>query len=66
MTPYELRFEIFKEARAIAETNYHSQVEWIMNAKDVDIETIKSLPEYPSYEKIEELANQINNFVSSK
>lgn len=66
MTPYELRFEIFKEAREIAERNYHSQVEWIMNAKDVDIETIKSLPEYPSYEKIEELANQINNFVSSK
>ena len=65
MTPYELRFEIFKQANGLAQDEYHAAFataeEWNKsNSIKMDY------PEFPSYEKIEKLANKINDFVSSK
>ncbi len=67
MTPYELRFEIFKQARGLAESEFSAHLEmterWNVNPQN----TVKmDYPEFPSYEKIELLAEKINNFVSTK
>lgn len=65
MTPYELRFEIFKEAECLAERQYQSEYSaacmWNEN-NPIKVD----YPTFPSYEDIEELANRINDFVSSK
>lgn len=70
MTPYELRFNIYQEARKILETEYRYKY----NLALTEISRLKSYdkipenyyPEYPSEEKIEELAKKINIFVNSK
>jgi len=67
MTPYELRFEIFKQAYAHAQDEYHSAFtaveQWNGNPKN---SVMMDYPDFPSYEQIEALADKINNFVSSK
>ena len=67
MTPYELRFEIFKQAMSLAETDYQARYTtvamWNENPKNT---VMMEFPEYPSYEEIEALAGRINEFVSSK
>lgn len=65
MTPYELRFEIFKQAIGLTQDEYHAKFsisdEWNKN------NSVKmDYPEFPTYEQIEALADKINNFVSSK
>ena len=64
MTPYELRFEIFKQANGLAQDEYHTafaRAEMLSkNNQNV------KLPDFPTYEQIEALANKINTFVSSK
>ena len=65
MTPYELRFEIFKQANCLAQDEYHAAFtvaeQWNqLNSVKMDY------PDFPSYEKIEELADKINEFVSNK
>jgi hypothetical protein len=65
MTPYELRFEIFKQANGLAQDEYHANFaltdEW--NKKN----SVKmDYPTFPSYEQIEALAFKINEFVSTK
>lgn len=65
MTPYELRFEIFKQANGLAQDEYHASFaladEWNKN------NSVKmDYPIFPSYDEIEELATKINDFVSSK
>ena len=65
MTPYELRFEIFKQANGLAQDEYHAAFtvaeQWNqLNSVKMDY------PEFPTYEKIEELADKINEFVSNK
>ena len=65
MTPYELRFEIFKQAQSLADQEFHAS----FNLADQwnQLNSVKmEYPDFPTYEKIEELANKINNFVSSK
>ena len=65
MTPYELRFEIFKQAYGQAQDEFQSNynlAEMWNDRNDVKME----YPDFPTYEQIEELANKINNFVSSK
>lgn len=65
MTPYELRFEIFKQAIGLAEMEYQSKygaaAMWNENNQ-----VKMDYPEFPLYEHIEGLAEKINNFVSSK
>ena len=57
MTPYELRFEIFKEARLIATEDF-------CNKKDAAEEG--TYTPFPTVEQIEVLADQIKDFVEKK
>jgi hypothetical protein len=65
MTPYELRFEIFKQAYAHATDEYHAEYN-IVDNHNQNTGSKRNYPSFPSYEKIEQLAEKINNFVSSK
>ena len=65
MTPYELRFEIFKQANGLAQDEYHAAFE-TAEEWNKSYSVKMDYPEFPSYEKIEKLADKINNFVSSK
>jgi len=65
MTPYELRFEIFKQAYAHANDEYLAAYN-IVDNHNQNTENKRNYPTFPSYERIEELAEKINNFVSSK
>ena len=58
MTPYELRFEIFKEARLIATEEFYNKRE---TAKEENV-----YRPFPSVKEIEALADQIKNFVEEK
>ncbi len=66
MTPYELRFEIFKQA-------YHMLSDEFCNKHDVAREWNErvgklelELPEFPSLNQVLQQAEIINDFVSSK
>lgn len=65
MTPYELRFEIFKQAYAHANDEYLTRYN-IVDTYNQNTGSKLDYPSFPSYEKIEALAEKINNFVSSK
>ena len=58
MTPYELRFEVFKEARLIATEDFY-------NKKEDAKEDGRNIP-FPSVRQIQALADQIKNFVEEK
>jgi hypothetical protein len=62
MTPYELRFEIFKEARLIATEDFCNKREYYM---DKDQKNSKYTP-FPTVEEIQVLADQIKDFVEEK
>ncbi|NBP04462.1 MAG: hypothetical protein EBU90_31140 [Proteobacteria bacterium] len=65
MTPYELRFEIFKQAYGQAQDEF--QANYNLAEMWNDKNTVKvDYPQFPTYEQIETLADKINNFVSSK
>lgn len=65
MTPYELRFEIFKQARGLAESQYAASFEIVQHHNSNESKKW-DYPVFPSYESIEALANKINDFVSTK
>ena len=65
MTPYELRFEIFKQAQALADQEFHVTWQSVDRKNEMYKDSIE-YPAYPSYEQIEKLADKINEFVSSK
>jgi hypothetical protein len=63
MTPYELRFEIFKQAIGLSQDEYHCKYAMVEEWNKTN--SVKmDYPEFPTYVEIEELANKINNFVS--
>jgi len=67
MTPYELRFEIFKQANGLAQDQYHAEFALAEMWNKDRSKTVKiDFPDFPSYEYIEALADKINSFVSSK
>ena len=67
MNPYELRFEIFKQAQTLADQEYHTQYATIAMLNESPKNSVMmDYPKYPSYEYIEKLAERINTFVSSK
>lgn len=67
MTPYELRFSIFKEAESLAQCKHAAEVEVVERWNSNPDNSIKmEYPEFPTFEYIQELANKINTFVSSK
>jgi hypothetical protein len=65
MTPYELRFEIFKQAQRLADQEFHVTWQSVDRKNELYKDSIE-YPTYPSYEQIEKLAEKINVFVSSK
>ena len=65
MTPYELRFEIFKQAQTLADQEFHTVWQSVDRKNEMDKDSIK-YPTYPTYDDIEKLAEKINSFVSSK
>jgi hypothetical protein len=62
MTPYELRFQIFQEARLIATEDFCSKREYFM---DKGQKNGKYIP-FPTVEEIQVLANKIKDFVEEK
>ena len=65
MTPYELRFKIFQEAECLADRQYQS--EYAAATMWNENNSVKmDYPAFPTFEYIQQLANQINDFVSSK
>jgi hypothetical protein len=67
MTPYELRFEIFKQANLLAQDEYQSTSGMVAMWNDNPSNSVKmEYPDFPSYDYIEKLAFKINDFVSSK
>ena len=67
MTPYELRFEIFKQANSLAQDEYQSTFALVAMWNDNPSNAVKmEYPDFPTYEQIEKIADKINAFVSSK
>ena len=69
MTPYELRFEIFKQAQNLADQEFHVKYgtadRW-NDEVDKNGGIRVEYPEYPMFHYIETLAERINDFVSGK
>lgn len=64
MTPYELRFEIFKQAQTLAEFRYHADMGIIERRKELNPGNSEDYPTYPTFEYIQKIAEDINAFVS--
>jgi hypothetical protein len=71
MTPYELRFEIFKQAQKWIEFEYNQKIhqynvetDRFLENGDTTFSTKK--PEMPSFQTVLETANKINKFVSNE
>jgi hypothetical protein len=64
MTPYELRFEIFKQAYNMLHDEYCMKYE-ISNLEHENPGK-SEFPEFPSLSQVLEQAETINDFVSSK
>lgn len=71
MTPYELRFEIFKQAQKLVEYefeqkiyDYNLNLDRFYDNKSKVIPDFENKPEFPTFEKILEVASSINKFVS--
>jgi len=67
MTPYELRFEIFKQAYNMLNDQfsmeYDTAVRW---NEDENKKVAMDYPEFPTLNQVLEQAEIINDFVSSK
>lgn len=65
MTPYELRFAIFKQAYSMLNDEFCSKTDIARELNEKN--TVKiDFPEFPTLNKVLEQAEIINNFVSSK
>jgi hypothetical protein len=64
MTPYELRFEIFKEAQNLANNQYHTRWAYVDRKLEIDSTYPEDYPSYPSFDHIQKIAEDINKFVS--
>jgi len=68
-TPFELRFDIFNEAKSILSEQYYSEREDALSRHQIETDAGKNpeLPEpptYPSFSEIRDMAQRINKFVS--
>ena len=74
-TPFELRFEIFKQAMQLKEIEYFQSRDNIMTRYEWDREYAQAnggdvgydpeLPKFPTFSEITEYASRINDFVSN-
>ena len=66
-TPYELRFEVFKQAYAMMNDQFSIEYDTARVWNDNSENTVKiDYPEFPTLDKVLEQAQIINDFVSSK
>ena len=68
--PYELRFNMLMEAKNLLVEEYHAEVDRLTNRyfalKDAgDTVEYPTLPRYPTFEDIQQLCKEMNNFVSN-
>jgi hypothetical protein len=66
MSPYELRFEIFKQAYNIVSDKFAAEMEQALRYNE-DLSVVHQkidYPNYPSYREVEQIAEKINTFVS--
>jgi hypothetical protein len=66
MTPYELRFEIFKQAYNMLNDKFIIEYDTIKYWNEHEFGHTKECPDFPTLEQVLEQAEVINNFVSSK
>ena len=65
-TPYELRFEIFKQAYNMLNDEFCVEYDFARTWNENCMNTVKmDLPEFPSLRKVLKQAEVINAFVSS-
>jgi len=65
MTPYELRFEIFKQAYSMLNDQFSIEHDTARCWNDNSMHTVKmDYPEYPSLNQVLKQAAIINDFVS--
>ena len=66
MTPYQLRFEVFKQAYNMMNDQFNIEYdtarEWNEKVNRIDLE----YPQFPTLNQVLEQAEIINDFVSSK
>ena len=68
--PYELRFNMLMEAKNLLVEEYHSEVDRLTNRyfalKDAGtVVEYPTLPNYPTFEDIQQLCIEMNYFVSN-
>lgn len=67
MTPYELRFEVFKQAYNMMNDQFSIEYDTARCWNDNSSNTVKmDYPEFPTLSQVLEQAQIINDFVSSK
>lgn len=67
MTPYELRFEVFKQAYTMMNDQFSIEYDTARVWNDNSENIVKiDYPEFPTLDKVLEQAQIINDFVSSK
>jgi hypothetical protein len=66
-TPYELRFEIFKQAYNMLSDQFNIEMDTARVWNECSMNTVKmEYPEFPTLNKVLKQAEMINDFVSSK
>ncbi len=66
-TPYELRFEIFKQAYNMLNDQFSIEMDTARVWNECSMNTIKmDYPEFPTLKEVLKQAETINDFVSSK
>ena len=67
MTPYELRFEIFKQAYNMLNDQFSVEYDTAVRWNEVEKKEVSmDYPEFPTLDKVLKQAEIINDFVSSK
>jgi len=67
MTPYELRFEIFKQAYNMLNDNFSVNYDFVREWNEDSRNKVKmDIPEFPTLNQVLVQAEIINDFVSSK
>jgi len=65
-TPFELRFDIFQQAKEILLDEYQAKREELLHQYEMEEETFyPDMPEYPSFDSIVKMAREINHYVSN-
>jgi hypothetical protein len=65
MTPYELRFEIFKQAYNMLSDKFHIEYDTVRCWNDDELNDVKmDYPDFPTLDEVLNQAETINNFVS--